>query len=354
MACIVPRPRWFVKQKIQKRFRKCSDAGVRIRYLMIFNLWNGRTGRETAAVLGVCNTTVYRVAARFREYGEASLWDGRKDNGRPKLDADYLGLLDEVVRSKPADHGCRRPTWTRELLVETMRRKTGIRIHVTTMSRALATIEARRGKPRPRVACPWHPARKTRRLNELQRLAESVSRSRGSRRDVLVYEDEVDIHLNPKIGLDWMGKGQQKEVLTPGQNEKRYLAGALDVRTGLLHWVEGDQKTSWLFMDLLKKLTIVYAKARTIHVILDNYGIHSSEVIGIALCHFALRIRLHFLPPYCPDHNRIERVWQDLHANVTRNHERRTMTELMRDVRHYMHIRNRTTEATRIQMLSAA
>ena len=46
------------------------------------------------------------------------------------------------------------------------------------------------------------------------------------RNEVAVYEDEVDVHLNPKIGLDWMGLGQQKEVMTPGQNEKRYLAGA--------------------------------------------------------------------------------------------------------------------------------
>lgn len=348
MPCIVPRPRWSVKQKIQRRFRRCCHADVRIRYLMIFNLWNGRGGRETAAVLGVSNTTVYRVAARFREYGEASLWDGRKGNGRSKLDADYLGLLDEVVRSKPSDHGWRRPTWTRELLVETMGRKTGIRIHVTTMSRALALIEARRGNPRPRVGCPWHPARKTRRLNELRRLVEGLSQ-----RDVLVYEDEVDVHLNPKIGLDWMGKGQQKEVMTPGRNEKRYLAGALDVRTRLVHWVEGDQKTSWLFMDLLKKLTIVYPTARTIHVILDNYGIHSSQVIGIALCHFASRVRLHFLPPYCPDNNDIERVWQDLHANVTRNHERRTMTELMRDIRYYLHKRNRKTESIVLQRSAA-
>jgi len=348
MPCIVPKPRWSVKEKIKKRFRRCRDAKVRIRYLIVINLWNERGGRETADVLGICNTTVYRVAARFRERGEMSLWDGREENGHPKLDQDYLGLLDEVVRSKPTDHGWRRPTWTRELLVETMCRKTGVRIHVTTMSRALAKIEARRGKPRPRVGCPWFPARKTRRLNELRRLAASLSR-----RDALVFEDEVDVHLNPKIGLDWMGKGQQKEVLTPGQNEKRYLAGALDARTGLIHWVEGDQKTSWLFMDLLKKLTVVYAKARTIHVILDNYGIHSSQVIGIALCHFASRILLHHLPPYCPDDNRIERLWQDLHANVTRNHECRTMTELMGEVRYYLRKRNRRTEANRTRKSAA-
>jgi transposase len=347
MSCIVPVLPFAVKEKMKRRFRSATDAGVRLRYLMIFNLWNGRSGRQTAEVLNVHNTTVYRVAERFRERGEASLWDGREENGQPKLSPDYLGLLDRVVRSKATEHGWLRPTWTREMLVKTMARKTGIAIHVTTMSRALAAINARRGRPRPRVSCPWHPAKKTRRLNELRRLAATLPKN-----EALLYEDEVDIHLNPKIGLDWMGKSQQKEVMTPGKNEKRYLAGALDARTGALHWVEGMQKNSWLFMDLLKKLTIVYAKAKIIHVILDNYGIHSSTVIGIALCHFARRIRLHPLPPYCPDDNKIERLWQDLHANVTRNHCCATMDDLMSNVRKYL--RRRTSVACADTTNSAA
>jgi transposase len=46
------------------------------------------------------------------------------------------------------------------------------------------------------------------------------------------------------------------------------------------------------------------------------------------------------LPPYCPDHNKIERVWQDLHANVTRNHRQPNMTALMEAVRYYLRKRN--------------
>ena len=53
------------------------------------------------------------------------------------------------------------------------------------------------------------------------------------------------------------------------------------------------------------------------------------------------RIELHFLPPYSPDHNRIERTWQDLHANVTRNHTCPKMLALMREVRYYLRKRNR-------------
>jgi transposase len=336
MSTIVPEVRRSVKDQMRKRFRQCRNATVRTHYLIIFNLWLGRGARLIQTILAVHNTTVYRVAKRFREHGEAGLWDGRENNGADKLSEAYLGVLNQVVRSSPLDHGWRRPTWTRELLVKTMVRQTGVRIHVATMSRALALIQARRGKPRPRVACPWYPAVKTRRLNQIARLVATLPAQ-----EVAVYEDEVDIHLNPKIGLDWMGLGQQKEVLTPGQNEKRYLAGAWDVRTKHLHWVEATKKDTWLFMDLLKKLTQVYAQARVIHVILDNYKIHSSGVIGIALAHFARRVRLHFLPPYCPDYNRIERVWQDVHANVTRNHRCESMIELMREVRYYLRKRNR-------------
>jgi transposase len=348
MALILPRPGFFVKERLLKRFQKCRQGGVRVRYLIILNIWSGRGPREIEKVLNVHNTTVYRVVKRFQEHGEAALWDGREDNGREKLSEHFLAELDRVVRANAQEHGWRRPTWTREMLVKTMVSRTGVRIHVATMSRALDLIRARRANPRPRVRCPWFPAVKTRRMNQIRRLLASLPKGEEA-----VYEDEVDIHLNPKIGLDWMGLGQQKEALTPGQNQKRYLAGAKDVRTGEIHWVEADKKNSWLFWDLLHKLTVVYAQAKVIHVILDNFGIHSSKIALVALSHFASRVRLHFLPPYSPDENAIERVWQDLHANVTRNHTCTSMKELMQNVRYYLRKRNRKSLRATIMKTAA-
>jgi len=338
MPSILPGVRFSVKERLCKELRHCRGAAVRIRHLIVINLLNGRSAYETAEVLGVHSTTVYRVARRFREHGEWGLWDAREDNGPTKLDDDYLSALYRVVRGTPQQYGWRRPTWTRELLIETMVRQTGVRVHVTTMSRALALVQARRGRPRPTVGCPWAKAAKTRRLNAIRGLLAGLPR-----RAVAVYEDEVDIHLNPKIGLDWMGRGQQKEVRTPGQNAKRYLAGALDARTGQVHWVEGTRKTSALFLALLDQLLQTYAEAPVIHVILDNYRIHDSKIVQAALRGWGGRIQLHFLPPYCPNDNKIERVWQDLHANVTRNHTCPDMTALMREVRYYLRKRNRKT-----------
>ena len=169
-------------------------------------------------------------------------------------------------------------------------------------------------------------------MNALRRLVDELPKD-----EVVLYVDEVDIHLNPKIGLDWMLPGTQKQVLTPGKNQKRYLAGALNARTGRLTWVEADKKNSDLF--ILQLWTLIgrdYPNAKRIHLILDNYRIHSSRQTELALSRLNGRIVLHFLPPYCPDHNRIERVWRDLHDNVTRNHKCRSINELMQEVHQYL------------------
>src|SRR5262249_57061678 len=76
--------------------------------------------------------------------------------------------------------------------------------------------------------------------------------------------------------------------------------------------------------------------------LVDSYRIHSSTIVTAALGDYlAGKIVVHFLPPYCPDDNRIERVWQGLHANGTRNHRCPDMVSLMREVRTYLRKRNR-------------
>lgn len=73
-----------------------------------------------------------------------------------------------------------------------------------------------------------------------------------------------------------------------------------------------------------------------IHVILDNnYVIHKSHVVRAALQTMG-NTRLHFLPPYCPNKNRIERIWLDAQDNVTRNHRWKRMKALMREIHRYL------------------
>ncbi len=89
-------------------------------------------------------------------------------------------------------------------------------------------------------------------------------------------------------------------------------------------------------MNLLRAVLDACDGLRVIHLILDNYINHKSRVVQAWLREQGVRLRLHFLPPYCPNENRIERLWLDLHANVTRNHLCRTMAELLKAVHQYL------------------
>lgn len=321
------------RRMVRNRAKVAVDATLRNHCKIILSLVAGNGARAIAKSGLSSISQVYRVAHRFVDQGPPGLVDQREDNGETKADERYQAVLLEVVgNSSPRQHGYRRPTWTQELLILVLEKKTGIRISTTTMSRVLRGLSIRLGRPKPIVGCPWKKRRRIRRIKQIERLIESVPQN-----EVIVFADEVDIHLNPKIGPDYMLSGTQKTVLTPGKNEKRYLAGALNARTGRLTWVEADRKDSDLFIRQLWQLVKRdYPQARRIHIILDNYKIHSSQRTKLALGALADRVQLHFLPPYCPDHNRIERTWKDLHDNVTRNHTCRSMRELMREVTEYL------------------
>jgi transposase len=314
-----------------------ADTDTRLRYKIIRNLARGVSVIAIHEILGCSRSQVYRVAHRFLEAGLCGLEDHRADNGQTKADDNFETHVLIAVYGSPQDYQFRRPTWTLELLVLVAKESTGVQVSCSTMSRLLARHGARRGRPKPFVECPWQKARKTRRLNEIRRLIENLPQN-----EVVLYLDEVDIHLNPKIGLDWMLSGQQKEVRTPGKNEKRYLCGALNARTGHVVWIAYTQKTGHLFLGLARELLRRYPWARRIHLVLDNYKIHKATYVNAALAEWGQRINLEFLPPYCPDHNRIERFWRDLHDNVTRNHRCASIDELMDEVEQYLQNRQRT------------
>ena len=319
------------RRRLLRLARKTRDAYLRVRCWVVLKVSLGMSCAEAARAQGCAPSTAARIVARFAAYGEAGLLDRRSENGNRKVDADVLAGIARILEKRAPEYGFARPTWTLELLGQAVEKVLEIVLSVGHLWKLLRRIGARWGRPRPVVACPWKATRRARRIAQLRRLATNPVPA-----EVVLYVDEVDVHLNPKIGPDWMLPGTQRLVLTPGNNEKRYLAGAYDPVQQRLVYVEGDRKASWLFLNLLRALLDSYRWARTIHLILDNFIIHKSRVTQTWLCAHGAKLRLHFLPPYCPDENRIERLWQDLHANVTRNHLCRTMAKLMRTVHRYL------------------
>jgi len=315
------------RRRMLRHAETCGDPALALRCRIVVHLSLKHSQPSIAKALLCAPSTVSRTRRAFLREGEAGLRDRRSENGVCKADLAFDFCLVDVLSGSPQDFGWERPTWTRELLALELARRGQPQVSVSTMGRALARIDAKLKRPKPVVCCPWPSRRRNKVLRELKRLAERCDPD-----EPVFYGDEVDLHLNPKIGPDWTLPGQRRVVVTPGKNVKRYAAGALHATTRRLVFVTGEKKTSALFCQLLWKLVSTYRRARRIHLILDNFIIHTSKITQRCIDQFGDKVVLHFLPPYCPDENRIERVWLDLHANVTRNHRCKSMDELMQRI----------------------
>jgi transposase len=319
------------RRRLERTRRKTKDAHYRSRVQVVLLYAKGWGCRRVAEAVGCVPSTAVRVAQRFLELGEDGLLDGRRENGEAKVDEDLLQALREIVSKQPEDYGWARSTWSRELLSKALRRVADVRVSVRAVARMLERIGARHGMARPLPRPDGSKARKTRRVRKIMEVVENLPAN-----EVAHYQDEVDVHLNPKIGRDWMLRGRQKGVVTPGKNEKRYVYGALAVDGNDFVYTTSRRKNSDGFVAFLKRLREANPRARRIHLVLDNYIIHKSKKTNRHLARYGDLFVLHFLPPYSPEHNRIERLWRDLHANVTRNHRCRAIRELMRRVRYWL------------------
>jgi len=153
------------------------------------------------------------------------------------------------------------------------------------------------------------------------------------KRAVVLFADELDIHLLPKVGYQWMPQGETVKLVTPGQKQKHYLAGALDPKTGRIVHCTSPRKTNVLFRALLDSLEWRYPKAKfaRVYVVVDNYGIHKAQAVEQWLAAHP-RFEVLFLPTYCPKANPIERAFGDVHDKCTRNHQRKRIEDLVWDV----------------------
>jgi len=82
----------------------------------------------------------------------------------------------------------------------------------------------------------WKRAQVVARDADPQRV-EKLARSRHvletlGKRAVVLFADELDLPLLPKVGYQWMPQGETVKLVTPGQNQKHSLAGALEPQTG--------------------------------------------------------------------------------------------------------------------------
>jgi transposase len=297
----------------------------------------GRNPTEIAAVLFCSRSTVYRAVTAYRAGALEGVWAEEESAGSaprrrtvlsPALKRSVLAILHAVPRAC----GWCRTRWSCATITLELKARRGIAVSAETVRRGLHALdwEWKRTKLMAKDDDPQ-------RVEKLARIRYAFEQLRAGA--ALFFADELDISLLPKVGSQWMPKGTQVEVMTPGTNEKRYLAGALDISTGTTQYWVWYRKTTGLFLDLLVTLAREYPAREfsCLSVVVDNSKIHyAGEVEKWLAAH--PRFELLYLPTYCPSANPIERAFGDVHDQCTRNHTRKRMWPLVQDVKQHLQV----------------
>jgi transposase len=295
-------------------------------------LHHGYSPTQIAAYLFCSRSSVYRSRTAWHSgsfhlavltHKPRSWWDyAWTDELRQKL----ITLLSNV----PAAFGWMRTRWSCACWALTLSRLVGHPVSAETVRRWLHQAGYVWKRP-SLVARDDDPARAT----LLARIR--LQWERLGSREALVFTDELELHLLPKVGAQWTPRGQRIEIVTPGQDQRCYLAAALDFRTGHVLHRTGPKKNRFLFLRLLQALDRAYSRVRfrRVYVVADNYSIHTAGDVRRWLARHP-RFVLLWLPRYCPRANPIERVFGDLHDQITRNHCHRTLPPLLAEVQRYL------------------
>jgi transposase len=313
---------------------------ARYGYLLAFHILllyaAGRNPTEIAAFLFCSRSSVYRIV---RAYRAGSLGVRIDHDGQLAIAVQSTILMPWLTRSlgallkkAPRAYGWCRTRWSCATLAMTLQAKHEIEVSAETVRRWLHEI-----------GWVWKRAKLVAKDDDPHRVAR-LARIRFQHEhlrahEVMVFADELDIHLLPKVGAAWMLQGTQDKIMTPGTNEKYYLAGTLHLATGKVLYCLGPRKNNGLFRALLTLLDHTYpaSSVTRIYVVVDNYCIHKAKAVAQWVASHP-RFELLWLPTYCPRANPIERVFGDVHDKCTRNHTRKRLRDLVQDVERHMQV----------------
>ena len=312
----------------------------------------GLTWQEIREVL-FCSHDL--IAEALREFAKGGVDQILNHNQAKRATPPWLHQVVEWITTKtPQDFGFFRTRWPCENLAHLLAWETGIRVSAETVRRGLHRLQFVWRRPRPVLGLSDERYRE--KLLQIRWLLKALPRD-----EIAVFQDEVDVHLNPKIGSMWMKKSEQAEVETPGNNRKCHVAGSLAWSTGtLLVSPPQPRRHSVQFLAHLDDLRFRLRAWKTIHVICDNAAFHKSRVVQKYLRKWGDRIVLHYLPAYAPESNPVERVWWHLHETITRNHRCPTLEELTQRVyewfiennNHYLDMRKSFAKAVKTSLRS--
>ncbi|MDR1375654.1 MAG: IS630 family transposase, partial [Holosporaceae bacterium] len=133
--------------------------------------------------------------------------------------------------------------------------------------------------------------------------------------EAILFMDVVHPTMNSKTSCCWIRTGVEKLIKTSGSRTRLNIIGAInlkDMEVKVMRFQTVNSDSIVEFFDFLKE-----RYPGKIHIILDRSGYHTSAKMLKAAKE--RDIVLHFLPPYSPNLNPIERLWKVMNEYVRNN-----------------------------------
>jgi transposase len=288
-------------------FRNCT---------IILLSFGGHTIAAIAAILGCSPETVKRVRSLYRSGGTEALHPD-KPPGRPSAaTADFRDALTTAVATDPRQLGYGFTTWSAARLAAHLAKVTATRLGAAQVRRLLHQEGFSVHRPKHTLKGKRDESAYQKAKAKLRRLKKRAVAKDPD--EVLIFQDEVEIHRLPALARVWAKVGTQPEVPTPGTNAKQVVYGGIDYATGQLTYTVAATKSGVNFLAFLMTLVAAYA-GKKIRLVCDNGRFHTTKAVQAWLQANRDKLEIFWLPPYCPSLNLIERLWGHLKRTVLAN-----------------------------------
>jgi transposase len=295
------------KNDARKLDHKTLEA-IRIR--AVEQVLSGESPEVVIKALGFTRACIYNWLAAYRAGGWHAL-RAKPLKGRPKkiTGRQMKWIYDTVTLKNPLQYKFEFALWTRGMIRRLIYERYGVRLSLPSVGRLLAQLGLTCQKPLMR-AFQQNPA-----LVE-QWLKEEYPKIRARAKRVgatIFFGDEAGVRSDFHSGKTWAPKGKTPIIRTTGARFGFNMISAVSPKGELRFMIVEGKVAGKQFCDFLRRLT--FRAERPIFLILDGHPVHRSAKVKGLVESMKGKLQLFLLPPYSPELNPDEAVWNDLKNN---------------------------------------
>jgi len=300
---------------------------------------NGEAPEDVARILGVSRVTIYNWLALYRKGGWDAL-DARKRGGRkPKLDSKAMEwLYKAITQTTPDQYRFPFVLWTSRLVGKLIKDRLGISLSKASVCRLLNQLGLSAQRPlwRAYQQSPEHVEHWMQ--NEFPAIHARAKREKAE----IWFADEAGIRSDAHSGTTWSPRGKTPIVSSTGARFGMNIISAVNPQGKFRFMCVKGRVNAGIFIDFLKRM--IQSTDRKVFLIVDGHPSHKAKRVGKFLETVPDRLELFFLPPYSPELNPDELVWNDLKNNSLGRKAITSVEQLKREVISYLRFIQKTPE----------